>query len=414
MKHAWIINHYAKDPSEAGGTRHFHLAKHLKALDWEVTIIAASVDHATGLQRLADDEVWRHETLQGVPFLWVNTPRYSGNGGGRMRNMLVFSSQLVRKRVTAQLPRPDIVIGSSVHPFAAFSGALLARRFGVPFIFEVRDLWPQTLVDMGRLRDDAFVTWALRKLELWLYRHAARTVVLLPLAWEYIVPLGIAKEAVVWIPNGVDLSLFPRSINAYATKHQGFTFMYFGAHGQANGLVSLLDAMALIQKMPAAQRIRLRLIGDGPLKPALVEQARKLQLSNVQFEAPIAKSQIPAVAAQADAFIIPIPDLPRLYRFGISPNKLFDYLAAGRPIIIATSAANNPVADAGAGLTVPPSDPEALADAMAQLSQMHPVELQRLGDAGRDYVERNHGMDQLAERLASVLDQAISESGKPI
>jgi glycosyltransferase involved in cell wall biosynthesis len=321
---------------------------------------------------------------------------------------LAYAWSVLRRRTTADLARPDVVVGSSVHPFAAVAGALLARRFNVPFIFEVRDLWPQTLVDMGRLRDGALVTHVLRKLERWLYRRAARTVVLLPQAWEYIVPLGIAKDRVVWIPNGVDLSLFPAAPASQA-QDGVFTLMYFGSHGQANGLDNVLQAMAELQGMPVEQRIRLRLIGDGPLKPALMAQAEALGLRNVIFEQSVPKAQIPVVAAQADAFVIAVLDLPELYRFGISMNKLFDYLAAARPIVMASSAVNNPVAEAGAGLTVAPAQPRALAEAIAKIAATPLVERQRMGNAGREYVEQNHGFDQLGGRLAEVLDAVLLE-----
>lgn len=410
MKQVWILNHYAKPPGDAGGTRHFHLAEYLQPLGWQASIIAASVDHQTGQQRLPAHESTRHEVLDGVPFLWINTPPYQGNRGGRVRNMLAYTWWVLQRRTTADLPRPDVVIGSSVHLFAAVAGALLARRFGVPFVFEVRDLWPQTLIDMGRLREGSPMTWALRQLERWLYRRAARTVVLLPQAWQYIVPLGIAKERVVWIPNGVDLALFPQAEPAgAAAPDDGFTLMYFGAHGQANGLDNVLRAMQIVQQMPSGAGIRLRLIGNGPLKPALQAQAAELGLRNLQFEDSVPKAQIPALAAQADAFVIAVLDLPQLYRYGISMNKLFDYLAAAKPTIIASSAANNPIADAQAGLTVPPGQPQALAEAIVRLAATPLAERQRMGRNGREYVEQNHGFDQLAGKLAAALDAVCAE-----
>ncbi|MNV67461.1 hypothetical protein D3C71_1602640 [compost metagenome] len=125
------------------------------------------------------------------------------------------------------------------------------------------------------------------------------------------------------------------------------------------------------------------------------------------------KSQIPVVAAQADAFVIAVLDLPELYRFGISMNKLFDYLAAERPIVMASSAVNNPVAEAGAGLTVAPAQPRALAEAIAKIAATPLVERQRMGSAGREYVEQNHGFDQLGGRLAAVLDAVLLEYRGP-
>lgn len=403
MKQVWLLNHYAQEPGGAGGTRHFHLAEHLKAFGWRATIVAASVDYSTGRQRLIQGEFIRLETIRDVPFLWVNTPSYVGNGGGRVRNMLTYTWRALLERTTAALPKPDVVVGSSVHPFAAVAGALLARRHRVPFVFEVRDLWPQTLIDMGRLKENSATTWALRKLELWLYRKAEKTIVLLPSAGEYIVPLGIPHERVVWIPNGVDLSLFPNAEPPKSTAAT-FTLMYFGAHGQANGLDNVLQAMSELQSMGGADHIFLRLIGDGPLKSCLVEQARGLNLQNVSFEPPVSKSQIPGLAAQADAFVISVLDLPGLYKYGISMNKLFDYMAAMRPVIIASGAANNPIADAQAGLTVPPSQPQALANAILQMAKLPAEERRRMGKAGREYVEQNHSFELLAKRLADTLE----------
>lgn len=412
MKNVWVLNHYAQEPSGAGGTRHFHLAEHLAIYAWQATVIAASVDFTSGKQRLALGEGHRYELIGGVPFFWIRTPQYRGNGGGRMLNMLAYTWQVLRPSTTKRIPPPDVVIGSSVHPFAAVAGALLARRFKVPFIFEVRDLWPQTLVDMGRLREKSLLTWALRKMELWLYRRAARIIVLLPRAWEYIVPLGIPKDRVMWIPNGVDLSWFPPSELPVRELSEPFTLMYLGAHGQANGLDNILKAMKLVQDRQPSLPIRLRMIGDGPLKHALIAQARELALTNVSFEPSVPKSEIPALAAQADAFVIAVLDLPNLYRYGISMNKLFDYLAAARPIIIASDAANNPVEDAQAGWTVRAGRPDQLAEAIMKVATAPINERRRMGRDGRKYVEENHGFQQLSGRLATVLDEVCFAVGR--
>jgi glycosyltransferase involved in cell wall biosynthesis len=140
-----------------------------------------------------------------------------------------------------------------------------------------------------------------------------------------------------------------------------------------------------------------------------MEKASGLGLKRISFEPPVPKSQISALAAQADAFVLTVLDLPNLYRYGISMNKMFDYLAASRPIIMASNAANNPVADAQAGLSVEPGQPEALAQAILQIATTPIEERQRMGRAGRDYVEQNHGFAQLSARLASVLDEVCAE-----
>jgi len=407
MKHVWILNHYAQEPGGAGGTRHHSLARHLLSHGWKASVIAASVELNTGHQRLADDERQRTDDFDGVTFLWVRTPQYKDNGGGRMNNMLVYTFRVLMPSVTRGLDRPEVIVGSSVHPFAAWSGAILARRFRVPFIFEVRDLWPQTLVDMGRLRADGLVTRALRWLEKWLYQRADRIVVLLPKAADYIVPLGVPADKIVWIPNGVELVGYPEPLQP--AVRDTFTLMYFGAHGQANGLDCLMKAMAELEKMPAMAHVRLRMIGDGPLKPYLLNLARDLGLNNVEFGAPVPKQQIPALAAEADGFVISVLDLPQLYRYGISMNKLFDYFAAARPIVIASSAANNPIEEAGAGITVHPGDPVALAKAIVSLVASPADQRVAMGRAGRTYVEKNHDFRILAAKLAATLNEVVAE-----
>jgi len=408
MKNVWILNHYAQTTGEGGGTRHFHFASYLKNHNWQATVIAANVGSTGRKKHSMNSKLSFCETIDTVSFLWLSTLTYTGNGIGRMLNMLSYMVCAVLPRTTENLPKPDAIIGSSVHPFAAVAGLILAKRHSVPFIFEVRDLWPQTLVEMGRLRKDAYLTHFLRKLEFWLYKNSTRIIVLLPFAHEYIVPLGIPKERVVWIPNGVDLTLFTNTEPPSKSNHP-FTLMYFGSHGHANGLDTLLYAMKKIQIQLPSHLLQLRMIGDGLLKPHLIKLATELCLDNVFFESPIEKKKIPYLAIQADAFIIPVLDLPNLYRYGISMNKLFDYLASGRPIIIATNASNNPVSDAGAGLTIPPGNPDKLASAIIQICNTSIEDRIKFGLAGRKYAEENHDFNLLTKHLSKILDDSIYE-----
>lgn len=401
MKHVWILNHYAQEPGGAGGTRHFSLARHLPESGWKATIIAASTDHAAGLQRLNDGEARRLQTYDGVPFLWLKTRAYAGNGADRIGNMLDYTRAVLKRDNLSGLGAPDAIIGSSVHPLAAWAGRRLAKRYGVPFIFEVRDLWPQTLIDMGRLSHGHPAAVALRWLERSLYRDAARIVVLLPKAHEYIEPLGIAREKIAWIPNGVDVENF--SVQPLRRPDGTFTLMYFGAHGGANGLENLLAAMHNIGNN---QNIALRLIGDGPLKASLVASAQDRGLTNVRFEAPVSKSQVPVLAAQADAFVFNLIDSP-VFKYGISSNKLFDFMAAGRPVVFCCTSPNNPIAEADAGPTVVPENPQALADAIISLASLSPEERARMGTAGRRHLEDNYDMSRLAKRLAATLDESV-------
>lgn len=320
--------------------------------------------------------------------------------------MLVFSVRVLMPSVTSDIQRPDVIVGSSVHPFAAVAGALLARRFKVPFIFEVRDLWPKTLVEFGRLNERSLLAAFLRQVERWLYREADRIVTLLPGAKLYIVPLGINEEKIIWLPNGVELKDTP--VPTQAERSTRFLLMYFGAHGQANGLDVLMHAMKELRGQSECSRLHLKLVGDGPMKSDLIELAAELELDNVEFCDPVPKNRIPVLAAEADAFVLCIRDLPGLYQYGISPNKLFDYLAAARPIIISSGAPFDLVAEAQAGITVPPGDPHALALGMVKVLKMPLSERIAMGTAGREFVEKNYSYETLAARFASVLDQLVS------
>lgn len=401
MKSVWILNHYAQEPSGPGGTRHHSLAKYLSRYGWEASIIAASVELNTGRQRLASTEAYRLEKYGDVPFLWIKTPTYQGNGLGRIVNMLAYTVRVLVPHYTSKLPRPDVIIGSSVHPFAAWAGAMLAKRYDRPFIFEVRDLWPQTLIDLRRISEKSIRAHLLRGLEKWLYRHAARILVLLPRANDYIEPLGISGEKIVWLPNGIDFSEFP--ILPPPVTSKVFVLMYFGAHGHANGLDNVLLAMAILRERTLPLPVHLRLIGDGPLKHALVQQAGRMGLTNVSFEPPVSRNRIPSLAAEADGFLFNLVEA-EIFKYGVSSNKLFDFMAGARPIIFCSKAANNPVQEAMAGISLDPGDPWALADAVEHLLHMTPAERDQMGRNARCYVEKNHDYAMLAEKLAFLLE----------
>lgn len=401
-RNVWILNHYAQEPGGPGGTRHFSLAQNLKRHGWNASIIAASIEFTTGRDRLPDGSKTQLDVIQDTTFLWLKTSRYKGNGAARIFNMMEYTWRALQSTSLKELAPPDIIIGSSVHPAAAWAGARLARRYQVPFLFEVRDLWPQTLIDMGRLKQNGIAATSLRHLETRLYREAKKVVVLLPNAGDYIETLGIPRDKVVWIPNGVDLSMWPEH-PLRAEPASEFTLMYFGAHGGANGLANLLKAMRLVEDKGG--NIVLRLVGDGPLKPSLVAMARELSLTSVCFEDPVPKAAIPALAAEADAFVFNLADVA-VFKYGISSNKLFDYMAAGRPIVMAFSASNNPVAEAGAGLTVKPEQPEQLAEAILSLTRLPLEERLRMGAAARAHVETNYNFEMLTGRFAEVLDES--------
>src|SRR5690606_6268386 len=340
----------------------------------------------------------------GVQFLWLRAPRYEGNGVSRAWNMLQFARRIERLLPTAGLARPDVVIGSTPPPFAPFAALRLAERRGVPFVLEVRDLWPQTFVDLGLMPPWHPFVRLLARVERRLYRRAARIVSVLPNAARYMVEKGAAAEAITYIPNGVELASLPSP--EPPVEDGVFTVVYAGAHGYINGLDTILDAAERLQRDPGASHVRLRFIGDGAEKAALRQRAAAAGLTNVRFDDAVPNARLYELLTEADAFVANVRNSP-LYKYGISINKLYDYMAMARPTAIAITAFNNPIDEAGAGLSVPADDGEGLARAIAELAAMSPEQRWAMGLRGRRYVEAHHDYARLAERFEACLLSAI-------
>ncbi len=260
--HLLWINHFAVAPTDGGGTRHFDLAHALVPHGWHVTIAASDFHlHSRGYTRRPTPHARSAiaERVDDVDFLWLWAAPYTVNDWRRARNWLSFSRSLARSMPNGT-PRPDVIIGSSPHLFAALAGLRLARRLRVPFVLEVRDLWPESIVAAGGRRGPAY--HALGSLAKYLYARADRIIVLARGARDHLVGLGVDPRRIVYVPNGAD----PMP----AARHPGrpaapFTLVYAGAHGPANGLDTVLDAAALLRDHP----VRFLLVGDGPSKTTL-------------------------------------------------------------------------------------------------------------------------------------------------
>lgn len=398
----WIVNHYAKSPRESGGTRHFDLVRHLCDLGWKPQIFAAGIGSS---KESGMSEQLSSQEIDGVPFRWVRTPAYKGNGIKRIINMGVFSWKLLKKETTAGLGRPSVIIGSTVHLLAAAAAALLAKRYRVPFIFEVRDIWPETLIAMGYTRRYSPLAWVLGSLERWLCRQACQVISVLPGYGDYLRERNIRTREAVHIPNGVNLDNIGEP-HAYE-KQDTFRITYLGAHGIANDLQTLVRAMEIIEMTHKIALIECHLVGSGTMKQALVDYCAGRGMKQVIFHPPVNKNAIAATALATQAFVLCGRKLPSLYKYGISMNKIPDYMAMGRPVIIAIESVNNPVIEANAGIRVAPEDPEELAGAIMKLAQMSEDDLRAMGLRGRRYVEQTHDMKLLAKRLADVMERCL-------
>jgi glycosyltransferase involved in cell wall biosynthesis len=393
------INQFALLPSDGGGTRHFELGRELVRRGWQVTILASDFhlhSRTYSRRRTRHDRAPVREVVDGVEIRWLWSAPYERNNWRRVWNWLTFTRSV--RTVASSSERPDLVIGSSPHLLAASSGRALARRWNVPFVFEVRDLWPESLIAAGGRKGVAYHLFG--HMARTLYAAADRILVLAQGSAEYLIERGVPAEKLFYVPNGVDVDAIAP---AAETSHHGegsVNLVYAGAHGPANGLGAVLDAAEVLGPQSGAQ---FTLVGDGPTKRALVDDSARRRLTHVRFLDPMSKPALACLLASADAGLMLLRDAP-LFSFAVSPNKLFDYMAAGLPIVCNVPGdVARMVRDAGAGLQARDASGEALADVVRTLLGRTSDERATMGRAGRAWVEREHNRTLLGARLDEFL-----------
>jgi glycosyltransferase involved in cell wall biosynthesis len=403
----WWFSQYASTPDQQL-TAQFDLAKGLVERGHHVTIFAAGFSHYRFKEiRLNPGESWRADECDGVRFVWLRTSPYRANDYKRVVNMCSYAWRAYRL-AQSWTEKPDVIIGTTIHPLASLSAYCVSVAKHRPFVFEVRDLWPLTLVQFGRIsarNPVALVLWALEK---FLARRAKLLLTTLPGAAEYFSQFGISKKKVVWIPNGLELSRYASLIPYNGQILERCTFVYAGGHVQANALDTLLRAAQIEQDN--SDKVRFVFVGGGQEKPKLLELARQLNLRNVEFREAVPKSELHRVLEEADAFILSMRDLPELYRYGISFNKLCDYVAAGRPVLFAGNPSNNVVEEFQCGIVVPPENPQAFAAAIRKFGNMTPEQRAEMGRNGIHCAKERFGMTMLADRFEKALLSVVRES----
>jgi len=407
--HILLIHQAFTTLDEPGGTRHHEMARYLADRGHHLTVIASPVSYLTGLpRRKRIPWVERQESELGVTVLRAYT--YPALHRSFVHRMFSFFSFMVSSFIIGLgVKDVDLVWGTSPPIFQGATAWALARLKRVPFLFEVRDLWPAFAVAVGVLRNRLLIR-ASEWLERFLYRHADQVVVNSPGFVDHVQTRGAKHIALV--PNGSDTTMFDPLADGSAFRRahglEGiFIVLYAGAHGMSNDLGVVLDAASLLRDQPG---IALVLLGDGKEKPALVAQARLMGLSNLHFLPPVPKTGMPQALAAADACIAILKPI-EMYRT-VYPNKVFDYMAAGRPVVLAIDGVIRDVVEqAGAGIPVPPGDAPALAEAIRSLAA-DPQKARRMGLAGRHCVESRFDRALLASQLAEVME-AISPYPQP-
>jgi glycosyltransferase involved in cell wall biosynthesis len=408
-----LVNHYAGSPSLGMEYRPYYLAREWVRAGHAVQIVAADFSHVRARQPAvaATARGWpvraANEVVDGIAYRWYRTPPYQGNGVGRVRNIAAFLRQL-----WADTPhlvrsfRPDAVIASSTYPMDNWVVRRIARRAGARHVYEVHDLWPLSPIELSGMSPRHPFIRLCQAAEDAAYRDADVVVSMLPKVHAHMAAHGLDLRKLHVVPNGIAPDEWQAEAEplradvaaALADRPSVPIVGYAGSMGLPNALDTLLDAAALLR----GAAVRFVLVGDGHERARLAARIAAEGLHHVQLLPPIPKAQVPAFLARIDVAYIGWQPQP-LYRFGIAPNKLMDYLMAGRVVLHSVAAGNDPVAEAGCGLTVPPQDAPAVADGLRRLLALPEAERRAMGERGRAFVLAHHAYPVLARRFIEAI-----------
>ena len=413
--HLVIVNQYGLPAGASGITRHGDLGAELVRRGHDVTVVAARFNYLT--RAAASRGAPTIETHSGVRFRWLDTGTYRTNDRQRLRSMLAFTVRSIWAGLRLR-PRPDVIMASSPHLLVGLSGIVLARRYRVPLVFEIRDLWPSALVDLGAIRRGGLAHRVLELLERVCYRAADRIVIVPPHADRRVREMGTDPSRCVHVPNATQIdpsttAPVPATLEAiFDACGSREIVMYAGAQGVSNGLEVVLDALDHLRAndRPTYDRLAVVLIGDGGQHDALCQDAARRGHAQLYFHPPIDKALVPAALARAAILLVAFADAD-VYRYGLSPNKLFDYLAAGRPVLLASRLDDTAVSEADAGRCFEPGSGPSLAEGIAALLAVPADERRRMGVRGQALVQRRYTIPVTGALLESVLLDLVGPTG---
>lgn len=403
------VDHYAGSISMGMEFRPYYFAKEWQKLGHSVRIIGADYSHLRIKQPIVDKNfaVDQHDQIE---YQWIKTLKYNGNGSKRAISIFqfVFMLWLAAGRIAKDF-NPDIVISSSTYPLDAYACNRIAKKAKAKYIHEAHDMWPATLIEMGGMSTKHPFVRLMAISEKYAYSHSEKVVSVLPNTLQHMIKHGLSSpEKFVYIPNGIVPEdwetieeLDGEHCKLFDQLHNDNRFIvgYLGGHALTNALDTFIDAAI---KLKNNKDVMFVLIGKGVEKQKLINRVKSEGLNNVVFLPPVRKSQVPAALRNMDALYIGAAASP-LYRFGISMNKLYDYMMAGKPIIFGIRAANNEVSEANCGLTIEPESANSLVQAIKILREMDPVERDTLGKNGKSWVLSNRKYEALAKVFLKVM-----------
>lgn len=401
----WLINHYAVPPKYYPLARQTYFAKNLMGMGHTVTIFAASTVHNSDKNLIEDGAAWREEWVDGVHYVYIKCANYRGSGLRRIYNICEFAWKL--PGVCKKFPKPDAIVATSMPPTSCAMGIHLARKYGCRGIAEIADLWPESIVAYKIAGPHNPAVVVLRWLEKWIYKKADEVVFTMEGAYDYIEERGweqaVPRSKVHYINNGVDLELFDYNRENYTiddpdlNNEDTFKVVYTGSIRKVNGLGLLLDAAEYVKN----PRIKFLIWGDGDERKELEARVEKEGIRNVIFKGRVEKKYVPYITSCANLNLAHNTPSP-LFRFGISFNKMFDYMAAGKPILSDFPCPYNPAMQHGCGVSIDVPTPENIAAEVERVAAMPEAEYQQLCENAAKTVHE-YDFKHLTQKLLKVI-----------
>lgn len=404
-KNIWVFHHYATPPNKNGFTRPYNFAQHMNEEQYKTTIFSASYLHFADENLISNNEVYITENHQDTTFIYINTPSSAKGGISRVNNMVAYYKKLFRvtKEYRRKFENPDIIMASSPHPLALIAGIKIARRLGIPCICEVRDLWPETIFAFGKVKENSLLGKILIKGEHWIYKNADALIFLKEGDTDYLKERGwtieqggkIDLRKCHYINNGVNINDFEKQsiINSIADEDllsDKFNVVYTGAIRSINNVGNILDAA---HKLKENKEIQFLIYGDGNQVKDLKERILNEGLTNVKLKGYVDKKNIPYILKHSSLNILNYSQSKYNWSRGNSSNKLFEYMASGKPIISTVKMGYSPIEKYGCGISLKKDTSDDLAIAISDVYHMSPELYNSMGEnavaAAKDFDYEN-------------------------
>lgn len=416
-KNIWLLNHYAAAMYKNRGGRHYWFAENLITRGYNPTIFCASTVHNSKENIDTGGQKYVLSNVNGIPFTFVNSPDYTGNGKKRILNMITFYKNLfpVAKEYAKSNGKPDIILASSVHPLTLVAGIKIAKRFGVPCICEVRDLWPESIVAYGILKRNSVLAKILYQGEKWIYKKADKLIFSIEGGKDYIVDRGwdqnnggvVDINKVHHINNGIDLEAFDNNIKHYVIKDpqlnnkRTFKVIYAGAIRKANNLELILNAARYV-KENSKEDIEFLIYGDGNERERLEQKCINEKICNITFKGKVDRKYIPYILNNSNLNILNY-SYHDIWKYGGSQNKKFEYLASGRPVLSTITMGYDIIEKYAAGISLNDQSAKNIGDTIIKIAGLTEKEYSNLCNNARKAAE-DYDFRILTDKLINIIE----------